>query len=156
MAIAQRLYEAGRISYMRTDSVQLSEAARASAADTIRSLYGEPFSEPRQHRTKTQNAQECPIRTVADECLNCDLFIMDVNANLKCGLPNGHPDYCGGPYSRSESWVSIDDNQEPCTDVADECLNCDLFIMDVNANLKCRLPDGHPDYCGGPYSRLGS
>jgi hypothetical protein len=40
--------------------------------------------------------------------------------------------------------------------VADECLNCDLFIMDVNANLKCRLPDGHPDYCGGPYSRLGS
>jgi len=58
MMLAQRLYEAGLITYMRTDSVNLSqEAMLAAEAEIIRS-YGEQFSRPRTYNTKSKGAQE--------------------------------------------------------------------------------------------------
>lgn len=58
MQIAQRLYESGRITYMRTDSVNLSETALQGAAAEIRSSYGEQYHQKRVYKTKSAGAQE--------------------------------------------------------------------------------------------------
>lgn len=58
MKIAQDLYEAGLITYMRTDSVNLSELAIDAARSEISSLYGADYSTPRTYTTKVASAQE--------------------------------------------------------------------------------------------------
>jgi DNA topoisomerase-1 len=58
MTIAQRLYEAGKISYMRTDSTNLSQEAITGAAAEIQRAFGEKFVKTRQYRTKSSSAQE--------------------------------------------------------------------------------------------------
>ena len=58
MNMAQRLYEAGLITYMRTDSVNLSQEARNSAAKEILSSYGDKYSKPRNFKGKSKGAQE--------------------------------------------------------------------------------------------------
>ncbi|MEY8848117.1 type I DNA topoisomerase [Psychroserpens sp. XS_ASV72] len=58
MANAQRLYEAGLITYMRTDSVNLSDEARKGAEAEIVNAYGSEFSKPRNYKGKTKGAQE--------------------------------------------------------------------------------------------------
>lgn len=58
MMIAQRLYEAGLITYMRTDSVNLSEDAKTAAKQEIVSLYGEVYSKQRNFSNKSKGAQE--------------------------------------------------------------------------------------------------
>ena len=58
MIVAQRLYEAGHITYMRTDSVNLSNDAKNAAQQQIISSYGEIYSKPRNFRSKVKNAQE--------------------------------------------------------------------------------------------------
>ncbi|MBN1989630.1 MAG: type I DNA topoisomerase [Bacteroidales bacterium] len=58
MTIAQRLYEAGHITYMRTDSVNLSETAIDAAKQMIYQEYGEKYHNPRRFKTKTKGAQE--------------------------------------------------------------------------------------------------
>lgn len=58
MQIAQRLYEAGLITYMRTDSVNLSNEAMQAAQAEIVSYYGAEYSKPRNYNTKSKGAQE--------------------------------------------------------------------------------------------------
>lgn len=58
MTIAQRLYEAGHITYMRTDSVNLSETAVKSAQKVITKEFGENYYQPRAYKTKAKGAQE--------------------------------------------------------------------------------------------------
>lgn len=58
MALAQRLYEAGKITYMRTDSVHLSDLALGAAQAAIIKQFGEPYHQLRQYTTKTAGAQE--------------------------------------------------------------------------------------------------
>jgi len=60
MRIAQKLYEEGYITYMRTDSVHLSEQAIRAARACVESMYGKEYlsPEPRQYTTKTKGAQE--------------------------------------------------------------------------------------------------
>jgi len=58
MSVAQKLYEHGFITYMRTDSVNLSELAIENAKQTITSNYGEQYSNPRRYTTKNDSAQE--------------------------------------------------------------------------------------------------
>jgi DNA topoisomerase-1 len=60
MRVAQRLYEEGYITYMRTDSVHLSEQAIGAARDRVKQLYGAPYlsPQPRQFTTKSKGAQE--------------------------------------------------------------------------------------------------
>jgi DNA topoisomerase-1 len=58
MSIAQKLYESGRISYMRTDSTMLSQEARDKAKAAIETAYGSQFHYARQFKTKSENAQE--------------------------------------------------------------------------------------------------
>ncbi len=58
MTMAQRLYEAGHITYMRTDSVNLSEDARKGANSQILKAYGDKYAKERQFKGKTKGAQE--------------------------------------------------------------------------------------------------
>lgn len=58
MLIAQRLYESGHITYMRTDSVNLSDFALAAAEETIKKDFGNSYFQPRKFQTKSANAQE--------------------------------------------------------------------------------------------------
>jgi DNA topoisomerase-1 len=58
MSVAQRLYESGRITYMRTDSVNLSKLAIGTAAGKIRESFGEKYHKTRNFSTKSKGAQE--------------------------------------------------------------------------------------------------
>ncbi len=58
MQVAQRLYEAGRITYMRTDSVNLSDTAMDQANKAINENYGAKYYNPRKYKNKSKGAQE--------------------------------------------------------------------------------------------------
>jgi len=58
MAVAQKLYEAGKITYMRTDSTNLSNLALVKSREVITSEFGEEYSKTRQFKTKSKGAQE--------------------------------------------------------------------------------------------------
>jgi DNA topoisomerase I len=70
MRLAQRLYESGHITYMRTDSTTLSESALTAARAQVRELFGDEFvpAKPRQYERKVKNAQEAheAIRPAGD------------------------------------------------------------------------------------------
>lgn len=76
MLLAQKLYESGKITYMRTDSINLSDTAMADISKEINSSYGDNYYQPRKYKNKNESAQEAheairPTymnnRTVADE-----------------------------------------------------------------------------------------
>jgi len=58
MQVAQKLYESGKITYMRTDSVNLSDLALNAAAQEINSAYGQKYHQLRKYKTKAAGAQE--------------------------------------------------------------------------------------------------
>ncbi len=58
MMVAQRLYENGCITYMRTDSVNLSQLCIGTAKEAVTALYGEKYSKPRNYTTHSKGAQE--------------------------------------------------------------------------------------------------
>lgn len=58
MMVAQKLYEAGKITYMRTDSTYISETARKAIYSEISSNYGKEYLQPRTYKTKSASAQE--------------------------------------------------------------------------------------------------
>ena len=58
MLVAQRLYESGHITYMRTDSVNLSDTARTDIQNQIVSNYGEEYYQSRKYKNKNESAQE--------------------------------------------------------------------------------------------------
>ncbi|MDQ5931266.1 MAG: topoisomerase [Patescibacteria group bacterium] len=72
MQVAQKLYEAGHISYMRTDSTTLSKQSISSIASLIEKKYGKEYLETRTYKTKSKNAQEAheAIRPTHVEKLN--------------------------------------------------------------------------------------
>lgn len=58
MQIAQRLYENGYITYMRTDSVNLSDTALADITSTVKGMYGDQYHQYRKYKNKNESAQE--------------------------------------------------------------------------------------------------
>lgn len=58
MMVAQRLYESGLITYMRTDSVNLSKLCLGASKEEVTNLYGENYSRPRNYQTHSRGAQE--------------------------------------------------------------------------------------------------
>ena len=80
MMVAQKLYEAGKISYMRTDSVNLSDEARQGAEQQIRTAFGKEFHQPRVFKTKSSGAQE------AHEAIRpTDFSVMDPRMDRNAG-----------------------------------------------------------------------
>jgi len=76
MTVAQRLYEAGKITYMRTDSVNLSKDAIGAAKKEITSSYGEEYSQIRTYKTKAKGAQEAH-EAIRPTYMNDHTFIGD-------------------------------------------------------------------------------
>lgn len=75
MQVAQRLYESGKITYMRTDSVNLSQDAMNAAKSAITQNYGANYAQPKQYTTKSAGAQE------AHEAIRpTDFFVSSVDA----------------------------------------------------------------------------
>ena len=58
MGLAQRLYESGKITYMRTDSVNLSETAMGDIRNHVTGQYGDKYYQPRKYKNKNESAQE--------------------------------------------------------------------------------------------------
>ncbi|CAN5598694.1 type I DNA topoisomerase [soil metagenome] len=58
MQIAQKLYESGHITYMRTDSVNLSDTAAQAAKEQVSKMYGDKYAQTRKFKNKNENAQE--------------------------------------------------------------------------------------------------
>lgn len=58
MRLAQKLYEAGHISYMRTDSTNLSQTATSEIGAIVKKQFGESYYAPKNYKTKSKNAQE--------------------------------------------------------------------------------------------------
>jgi DNA topoisomerase-1 len=85
MSVAQRLYENGYITYMRTDSTTLSESAIAAARTQARQLYGEEYvsPSPRQYTRKVKNAQEAheAIRPAGDTFATPDAVRRELNGD---------------------------------------------------------------------------
>jgi DNA topoisomerase-1 len=83
MQVAQRLYENGFITYMRTDSTALSETAVAAARSQVAELYGSDYlpASPRVYASKVKNAQEAheAIRPAGDRFRTPDLIAREVN-----------------------------------------------------------------------------
>jgi DNA topoisomerase-1 len=78
MMIAQRLYESGHITYMRTDSVNLSRLALSTGKDAIIASYGEKYYKFRQYKTKSKGAQE------AHEAIRpTDMSAPKINGNIQ-------------------------------------------------------------------------
>lgn len=80
MVVAQKLYESGRITYMRTDSVNLSDLALTGAKDAITDMYGAEYSKTRKFTSKAKGAQEAheAIRPT-----NLALHNVDIDRNEK-------------------------------------------------------------------------
>ncbi len=74
MLLAQKLYENGHITYMRTDSVNLSETAIKDISDKIRHQYGNPYLQVRKFKNKNESAQEAheAIRPTSMETLSVE------------------------------------------------------------------------------------
>ena len=74
MMVAQHLYENGQITYMRTDSVNLSKLCLAASKDEITRLYGKEYSKTRQYHTSSKGAQEAheAIRPTYMDCVEIE------------------------------------------------------------------------------------
>lgn len=87
MAVAQRLYERGYITYMRTDSTNLSDQAINAARNQIASLYGKEYvpDAPRQYKRKVKNAQEAheAIRPAGDDMRTPDSLGKELDTDEK-------------------------------------------------------------------------
>ncbi len=75
MMVAQRLYEAGHISYMRTDSVNLSTQALSNIQSQIEKMYGKQYHQHRSYQSKTANAQEAHEAIRPTEMKNVDIDV---------------------------------------------------------------------------------
>lgn len=133
MAVAQKLYEAGHITYMRTDSLTLSQGALQSLKTTIQKNFGKDFVETRTYKTKSKNAQEAHeairptnptkikagnndeqkrlynliwMRTVASQMKSAQLAKTKILANIKSG---DIPDFAvRGSRVIYEGWLKAD------------------------------------------------
>jgi len=117
MGVAQKLYEQGLITYMRTDSTTLSQETLPSIYHEIEKLFGKEYLQPRKYAVKSKNAQEAheavrPThvetrlagandeqkklytliweRTIASQMANADVIRTKISANTEkdCGIPN--------------------------------------------------------------------
>ena len=87
MQIAQKLYEAGHITYMRTDSTNISSAAQMQILSFIKKEYGEAYAQAKIYKTKSKNAQE------AHEAIRPTHIASPIGLLPREKLQTGHSDY---------------------------------------------------------------
>lgn len=166
MGLAQKLYEAGHITYMRTDSVNLSKQAVSDAVAVIEKSFGKDMAEVRTYASKSKNAQEAheairPThfatesaganddekklyrlirgRTLASQMKDAELLRTKITANITTG---GIPDFTvTGSQLQFEGWLKADpdargEDVELPRVVADE----DLTLHDIRNTEKWTEP----------------
>lgn len=128
MLLAQRLYENGHITYMRTDSVNLSDTALGDITRTIKGMYGEEYHQFRKYKTKNESAQEAheAIRptymnniTVADADTK-KLYELIWKRTMACQMSEAE-------LERTIAKINISTNQEELT-AQGEVLKFDGFL----------------------------
>jgi len=153
MQVAQKLYEQGFITYMRTDSTNLSATASAQIQKVIEKKYGKDQAEPRVYKTKSKNAQEAHEairpshiesmnegsndeqkrlyrliweRTVSSQMVDAKLMKTKIIANIKEG---DIPDFtANGSRVLSPGWLACD------TEARGE--DVELPLVEINEELK--------------------
>ncbi|KKP97558.1 MAG: topoisomerase protein [Candidatus Nomurabacteria bacterium GW2011_GWA1_36_15] len=112
MHIAQKLYEAGHITYMRTDSTNLSSVAQTQIVSLIQKKYGKEYSQPRIYKTKSKNAQEAheAIRPTHIEKADAKLLKIKISANItESPSESEFPDFSAtGSRILFAGWLQVD------------------------------------------------
>ncbi len=136
MSIAQRLYEAGHITYMRTDSTNLGAQAKLAIKSVVHSQFGSEYFEEHTFSKKSKNAQEAheairPThlnietvgttdeqhklyrliwqRTVASQMKNAEIMRSKVVANILSGSTTKYPDFwLNGSRILYDGWLKVD------------------------------------------------
>lgn len=167
--LAQKLYEKGYITYMRTDSTNLAGVAIKEISEFINSRYGKEYLEVRQYKTKSKNAQEAHeairpthfnhdnlgnsidekrlynlifIRAVASQMRDAQLLRTKIIANLK--NEKNYPDFSiNGSVVLFNGWLEIDPNGKG-EDITLPKLNIndDLNLKAINSIDKETTPPG--------------
>ena len=146
MAVAQKLYEHGLITYMRTDSVNLSALAINTAKEAIRTTLGERYSQPRNYATKTKGAQEAheAIRptymnrpTIEGDRNEQQLYELIYKRTLASQMANAE-------LERTSIVISLSNRKEPFTAIG-EVITFDGFLRVYMESYDDETEDEHTD-----------
>ncbi|MES3031330.1 MAG: type I DNA topoisomerase [Patescibacteria group bacterium] len=174
MSIAQRLYEAGHITYMRTDSTNLSKVALAQISTVVEKKYGKKFLEFRTYTKKSKNAQEAHEairpshidkdsagmndeqkklysliwqRTVASQMADAELLRTKIIANIKNDtIPEFH---ANGSRVLSPGWLMADpDARGEDVELPKLGKGDDLDLKEIKSEEKQTQPPGRYSEAG--------
>ena len=146
MSVAQKLYEHGLITYMRTDSVNLSALAINTAKEVIRTTLGERYSQPRNYATKTKGAQEAheAIRptymnrpTIEGDRNEQQLYELIYKRTLASQMANAE-------LERTSIVISLSNRKEPFTAIG-EVITFDGFLRVYMESYDDETEDEHTD-----------
>ena len=166
MGVAQKLYEAGQITYMRTDSTNLGQEAIEEISKTITKLYGKEFLEVRVYKTKSKNAQEAheairPThsakkdagmnaeqkdlygliwrRTVASQMIDANILRTKITANTESeSIP---PFSANGSRLLIQGWLSADPKaREEDTELPKVSVGDTLTLIEIKEEAKQTEP----------------
>ena len=146
MAVAQKLYEHGLITYMRTDSVNLSALAINTAKEVIRTTLGERYSQPRNYATKTKGAQEAheAIRptymnrpSIEGDRNEQQLYELIYKRTLASQMANAE-------LERTSIVISLSNRKEPFTAIG-EVITFDGFLRVYMESYDDETEDEHTD-----------
>ena len=156
MAVAQKLYEHGLITYMRTDSVNLSALAINTAKEVIRTTLGERYSQPRNYATKTKGAQEAheAIRptymnrpTIEGDRNEQQLYELIYKRTLASQMANAE-------LERTSIVISLSNRKEPFTAIG-EVITFDGFLRVYMESYDDETEDEHTDQPGEENGGIG-
>jgi DNA topoisomerase-1 len=168
MGLAQKLYEAGHITYMRTDSTNLSKTAISEALSVIESSFGKQYVSPRTFASKSKNAQEAHeairpshisvvdagsndderklyrlirARTLASQMSDARVARTKIIANIKTG-PESIPDFTVvGSRVIFDGWLKADpDARGEDVELPKVAKNDDLKLLEVTSDEKWTEP----------------
>jgi DNA topoisomerase-1 len=128
MLLAQKLYESGKITYMRTDSVNLSNTALGYLTNTIKNMYGEKYHQFRKYKNKNESAQEAHeairptemSRTQVEEADCQKLYELIWKRTMACQMADAETE-------KTTAKISISTNKEELT-AQGEVLKFDGFL----------------------------
>ena len=174
MGIAQKLYEAGHITYMRTDSVNLSQNAIGQAYHVVKELFGENLHQSRAYASKSKNAQEAHeairptnlnsryagttpeqkklyqliwARTIASQMKDAEIM----RTKLSVAVNDGEvPDFtANGSRVLSENWLLADPAARgEDVELPSVTVGETLKLVEINSEAKQTLPPGRYSEAG--------